>query len=498
MLRSLYSKLAVSLFVMLCIFGLLFTLLLYYFSEQYQQEVTQRLNENLAELVIADLDFFTDKTINKAALKQTLHMMMVINPNIEVYLLDPEGKILDYAAPNAKIKRARIDTRPIKIFINKQASFPLTGEDPRDESGNKVFSVAAISKDNQLQGYLYIILGGEEYAGIADMLKDSYILRLISWGIVSALVIAFLAGLMVFALMTRRLRRLTQQMNTAVEQNSFSPIKIRNHKKGDEVDQLSQKFNSLIEKINIQIDELRDVDKVRRDLIANVSHDLRTPITTLQGYLETMLLKYEQLSDQDKIQYLKTSINHSQQLSRLVSELFELAKLDSCETIIYAEPFSLAELIQDIIQKYSLSAEEKGIQLTYQYKNQPGLVYGDIGMMQRALENLLQNALRHTTHGGTVLIAVKTTDNQVIVDVSDNGCGIPKAELSQIFNRFYRIDKSRTHANSSGLGLAITKRILELHGSEINVTSRVNHGTTFSFQIPAYQTKTALSHQGLL
>jgi len=162
MLHSLYSKLAISLFVMLCLFGLLFTQILRYVGEQYQQEVTQRLNETLAEHVIAELEFFNDTDINKAALKQTFHMMMVINPNIEVYLLDPEGKILDYVAPYAKIKRERVDIAPLKAFINKQTNFPLTGDDPRDQAGHKVFSVAAINKDNQLRGYLYIILGGEE------------------------------------------------------------------------------------------------------------------------------------------------------------------------------------------------------------------------------------------------------------------------------------------------------------------------------------------------
>lgn len=493
MLRSLYSKLAISLFVILCLFGLLFTQLLQYASEQYQQEVTQRLNETLADHVIAELDFFHDTKINQSALKQTVHMMMVINPNIEVYLLDPEGKILDYVAPHAKIKRDRIDVAPIQAFINKQASFPLTGEDPRDLSGRKVFSVAAIKKHNQLQGYLYIILGGEEYAGVAGMLKDSYILRIMIWGVAISIIVAFLIGLMVFSLMTRRLRNLTRQMNNSVEKNIFEPIAVTKIKKGDEVDQLARQFNRLIEKINLQIEELRNVDKVRRDLIANVSHDLRTPITTLQGYLDTLLLKDKSLSDSEKQKYLKISINHSKHLSRLVSELFELAKLDSCESIIYAEPFSLAELVQDVIQKFTLHADKKGISLKYEYTNQPGLVFGDIGMMQRALENLIQNALRHTEQGGTVMITVTTTDEKVIVVVSDNGCGIPKAELSQIFNRFYRVDKSRTQTNSSGLGLAITKRILELHGSEINVSSQVNQGTTFSFQIPAYKNqKTAL------
>ncbi len=491
MLRSLYGKLAVTLFIILCLFGLFFIQLLKYASEQYQQEVTQRLNETLADHMIADLNFFDNAKINKSALKKTFHMMMVINPNIEVYLLDPKGKILDYVAPQGKVKRDHIDTAPIQTFINKQASFPLTGQDPRDLSGRKVFSVAAIKNNGQLQGYLYIILGGEEYAGVAGMLKDSYILRIMIWGVGISIVIAFLVGLMVFSLMTRRLRRLTRQMNTSVENNVFEPIVINKTKIGDEVDQLSRQFNCLIEKINRQIEELRDVDKVRRDLIANVSHDLRTPITTLQGYLETLLLKDKNLSADEKEKYLKISINHSQHLSRLVTELFELAKLDSCESIIHAEPFSLAELIQDVIQKFTLHAEEKGISLKYHYKNQPGLVYGDIGMMQRALENLIQNALRHTEREGTVTVAVKTTDENVIVTVSDNGCGIPRAELSQIFNRFYRVDKSRTHATSSGLGLAITKRILELHGSEISVSSELNRGTTFSFQITAYKNQKA-------
>ena len=308
MLRSLYSKLAISLFVILCLFGLLFTQLMQYASEQYQQEVTQRLNETLADHVIADLSFFDGTKINPSALKKTFHMMMVINPNIEVYLLDTDGKILDYVAPYGKVKRDYIDTAPINAFINKEASFPLTGEDPRDLTGRKVFSVAAIKNNKQLQGYLYIILGGEEYAGIAGMLKDSYTLRIMIWGVAISIVIAFLIGLMVFSLMTRRLRNLTRQMNNSVENNIFEPIAVTKIKKGDEVDQLSRQFNRLIEKINLQIEELRNVDKVRRDLIANVSHDLRTPITTLQGYLETLLLKNKSLSDSEKQKYLKNPI----------------------------------------------------------------------------------------------------------------------------------------------------------------------------------------------
>lgn len=489
MFKTLYSKLALTLFILLSVFGIAFSQLIHHTSVQYQQEATQKLNEGLAEHVIAEIEFFKDEKKDAAAIKEIFHMMMVINQSIEVYLLDENGRILNFAAPVKKIKRTHIDLTPINQYLNKQAPYPILGDDPRNLSLHKAFSVAPIMKNGNLKGYLYIILEGERYTSILDVIQDSYIVGLSIWAIAAVLLITFVVGLLIFYLMTRRLRKLSSQMQESIEHNEFNLLEINNDNHKDEVGQLSVQFNKLIKTINKQINELRNVDKVRRDLIANVSHDLRTPITTLQGYLETLLLKNKELSSKQKAQYLKISINHSKHLSRLVTELFELAKLDSCESIISAEPFSIAELIQDIILKFTLTAEKHGIQLKYHYKNQPGLVIGDIGMMQRALENLIENALRHTDKNGTVMITVKTTDDKVIVNVADNGCGIDKAELSHIFNRFYRVDKSRTNTVGSGLGLAITKRILELHGSKINVESKLNHGTTFSFQISTYQTQ---------
>lgn len=487
MFRSLYSRLALALFVILCLFGLAFSQLLRISSERYHMEVSQRLNESLAEHAKSEIEFLKDDATDSAALKEIMHMLMVINHSIEVYLLDTEGHILRHAAPHGKVKRTAVNLAPIKKFIQRAAPFPITGDDPRDLKRQKAFSASEIRRDGKLQGYLYIILEGEQYQGIAQMLQNSYILRLSLWGIAIALVIAFVIGLLVFALMTRPLRQLTRHMDAVTSNQQFEMIELLDEQQQDEVTQLTRQFNQLIQKINSQIDELKNVDQVRRDLIANVSHDLRTPITTLQGYLETLLLKDDTLSAEDKSKYLNISIKHSKQLSALVSELFELAKLDSCDSILYAEPFSLAELIQDVMQKFELSACEQGVELNYQYSDNAGLVYGDIGMMQRAMENLIDNALRHTDRGGHIQVSIRTTNEKIIVSVADTGCGIPRADLSQIFNRFYRVDKSRSNSRGAGLGLAITKRILELHGSQIKVQSQVNKGTTFSFQIPAYR-----------
>lgn len=223
------------------------------------------------------------------------------------------------------------------------------------------------------------------------------------------------------------------------------------------------------------------MDSIRRELVANVSHDLRTPLTTMQGYMETLLMKEDTLSAEEKHQYLQTALSHSRRLNELVSELFELAKLDSCETIIYSEPFCIGELVQDICQQYQLRAQQRSIELRTELSPHAPLVYGDIGMIQRVLENLLENGLRHTPEHGSITVAVTLETGNVMVRVTDTGTGIPEEEVPHIFDRCYTVDKQRSISGGSGLGLAIARRVIELHGNCISVDSRMNEGTTFSF-----------------
>jgi signal transduction histidine kinase len=169
----------------------------------------------------------------------------------------------------------------------------------------------------------------------------------------------------------------------------------------------------------------------------------------------------------------------------MVEELFELARLDSCESVVYSEPFSMCELVQDVTQKFQLRAREKSVQLNVSLNPEAPPVHGDIAMMQRVLENLLENGLRHTPAGGSINIGVDMDSGGVVVRVTDTGCGIPAEDVPRIFERFYQQDKNRSAGNSAGLGLAIVKRILELHDSVIKVSSELERGTTFSFRIPA-------------
>ena len=241
----------------------------------------------------------------------------------------------------------------------------------------------------------------------------------------------------------------------------------------------------MAEKIHFQLDDLQTTDYLRRELVANVSHDLRTPLATLQGYIETLLIKESELSQQQRKQYLQIAIKHCARLNKLVAELFELARLDASETKLSIESFNLVELAEDIVQKFTLRLQEKNIRVQVKYVTTELFVVADISLIERVLENLLENALRFVAEHGLITIALEENHQHVQIKVIDNGVGIPESDLPHIFDRFYQLDKNRhVESNHSGLGLAIVKKIIELHHSIIEVSSIPGRETRFSFTLP--------------
>jgi len=488
MFRSLYSKLAAVLTGLFCLVGLAIVVVTLFSTEMYQQEVNQRLNRKLAEQIVAEKILMQDDRVNQDALADIFHMLMVINPSIEVYLLDTRGKILEYSAAPGKIKRSRVELEPIRAMLDKDFTIPLQGDDPRDLDGKKVFTVARIPEQGRLQGYLYVILGGEIYDNVVQKLKASYILQLSAWMIFASLLFALIAGLVLFASLTGRLKRLANAMDAFRRDPGHPPPKLPViHRRGraDDIDRLGIAFTEMAARIEDQLDLLQKSDAMRRDLVANVSHDLRTPLATLQGYIETLLLKEDDLDQAARRNYLTIAIRHCERLNKLVSELLELAKLDASDIRAQLEPFNLSELVQDVAQKFELKAKEKKISLSTSCQKNLPFVNADIGLIERVLENLIENALHNTPAGGSVRLHLTPQQEDVAVRVSDTGQGIPAKDLSRIFTRFYQLDKSRkSDLGHSGLGLAITKKILELHDRTIDVASSLGSGTTFSFQLP--------------
>ena len=487
MFKSLYSKLAAVLAGLFCFMGLFFIAAAVFSNRLYQQEVNQRLNRNLAEQILAEKPLIRDSQVNKEALKEIFHALMVVNPGIEVYLLDADGNIMAFSAPEGKIKRKVVDVEPINAWLSGDENFPVFGDDPRDLNVKKVFSVARIPKQGTVEGYLYVILGGELYDSVADTLRGSHILGLTAWMVFAGLLFSLVTGLILFRVFTSRLGRLSEAVRTFMTDGELNSSNFTEHLKAmpsDEIGRLSEAFVEMAKRIDQQLKKLSESDASRRELIANVSHDLRTPLATLRSYIETLILKEDRISESERRAYLETAVNHCKRLSRLISELMELAKYESSQIKLNPESFNLAELLSDVTQKFRLEAAEIGIEMEIKVEERLAFAVADIAMIERVLENLLENAIHHTPSGGKIVIELANEKKSVSVRIINTGKGIPPEDLPLIFERYYRSNKNRS-ADSfhSGLGLAICRKILQLHNREIRVDSLPNRETTFAFSL---------------
>lgn len=486
-MRSLYGKLALVLFGLFCLTGGLLLAATLYTAHMYQQEVTQRLNRDLAGYIVNEHVLMAGGKVNQDNLKALFHTLMIINPSVELYLLDPAGRILAYSAAPEKIQRQSVALAPLQRLLAGAAPLPVLGDDPRSTDRQKAFSAAPIDIDGQRQGYIYAILGGEQADNIAELLARSYILRWGAGAMGTALLFALFAALLLFALLTRRLRALGQDMERFRRSDFAEPLpQPPAEHNSDEIGRMRETFAEMAGRIREQMGRLKQTDSLRRELVANVSHDLRTPLASMRGYLETLLLKDESLSAEDRRRYLETANRHAERLGHLIEELFELAKLDARELKPRPEPFSLAELVHDVAQKFELRAAARNIRLEVQIDDSIPFAEADIGLIERVLDNLIENALQHTPEGGSIKLMLNDARDRVIVRVADTGHGIPSEDLPHVFERFYRRIDGGNNGTGAGLGLAIAQRIVALHGGTLQVESAVEHGSTFSFDLPVY------------
>lgn len=487
MLKTLYSKLALALALLFCLIGLLFLFVMRMSFATHHDAVTQKLNRPMAGQLVSEHVESKLRTGGLAAVRQHFDSLMLTNPAIELYVLDASGNILAYHAPKKNVVRRSVDLAPLQAMLADNPDYPVLGDDPRDATRRKIFSVAPLAGEGAAR-YLYVIIGGEQYDAVASELANNYVLRQGAWIIISGLLFATLAGLLIFAVLTGKLRRLTTAMESFRRSDFRDKILVpAQPRSGDEIDRLADTYNAIVERVTTQLRELQQHDEARRDMIANVSHDLRTPIASLRGYLETLLLKQDSASREELRNYLEIATRQSERLAALVSELFELAKLDAKDARINPESFQLAELAHDVLHKFELEAEKKRVRLIGAISPEAPFVRADIGLIERVLQNLLENALRHTPESGEVRLSVAGNAERITVEIHDTGNGIPEAEIPFIFDRFYRVDRSRNlSSGGAGLGLAITKRILDLHQSVIEVESAPGRGTNFRFELQAY------------
>ena len=483
--NSLFWRISAIFFILLVCTGLSFVYITVHYSALYFEEVSQRLNKNTATDIAAHSTPFTDGKVNEKAMEQMFDQVMSINPGLEVYLLDNEGKILSFYAPQKKVVLTKIDLAPVKKFIGTNGNEYVTGSDPHHPGRSKIFSVAPVISNGMQAGYIYAVLAGEEFDNISQSLTRNYLWQVGLRGIIITLLVALLVGLLIIRLITKNFSRILEVMQKFRQGDLEARVE---RKSVGDVQQVGDIFNEMADILTQNVEKLKEVEILRRELIANVSHDLRTPIAVIQGYIETLQMKNDSLTASERERYLQTIFESTGKLQKLVSELFELSKLEANQVEPVKEPFFISELVNDISSKYQLIAKEKNISITTFLSTELPPVFADVYLIERVMQNLIDNAIKFTPDGGKIVIKTNKKNEQVEVTVQDTGVGIPENEREQIFGRYYKANNFTDLKNSTGLGLAIIKKILDLHSSSLDLVTEVNTGSSFIFHLPVYHT----------
>jgi len=483
--NTLYARLAAVLCGLLLVIGLVYALLLTASTSRHLQALAQNLNRDVARKIVADRNLVAEGRLAMDALRETFSAYMEINPSIEIYLLDLDGRILSFSADPGKVKRHSVDLGPVREFL-AGAPFPLLGDDPRSHDRMKAFSVTPVPSAAAPEGYLYVVLRGEQYDNAVQALQESFVLRISGWAVAASLGFGLLAGLLLFHLLTRRLHRLARMIAGFAQSGFTTHVPFAGRAAGgDEIERLGRAFDHMAARIVAQFDQLKGQDRARRELVAQVSHDLRTPLAAVTGYLETLSMKAEAVDPEQRAEYLAIALRQSRRLGSMVEALFELARLEARDLQPELEPVNLAELLHDVVLKFQPRATAVGATLTLQPPpaELPPLPV-DIALVERVLDNLLDNALEHAPGDGVVEVAVAGVDAAVEVTVSDRGPGIPEAQLEAIFEPFQRGAAGERARGHAGLGLSIARRIARLHGGELTVSNRAGGGARFCLRLP--------------
>ncbi len=482
--RTLFGRLL----LVFLLFGIVMTAALLYVMRvshhQFHLEFDQTVNRDLARQYVAANFLLTDRRLTVSTLHQGIKKLAAANPEIDVYLLDDAGAIVASSVPESDRHKARVDMQPIKEFIAGGPP-PILADNPRQASGKDVFSAAPFHVADCPADYLYLVLGRTEDAPGASKLRSTFAIREGAGVIVLAAALSVSLSLVFLRLLTRRLSVLEQTMSRFGSLSAGPDGSAPRRRGGDEIDRLEALFRDLAARIEAQMAQLQSVDAARREMLANLSHDLRTPITTLLAHLESLQMDEQPLSEAERREYVAVAMRQGKRVAQLVEQLLEAAKLEARQIVAKPEPFPIGELLQDVAQKFALVARDRGVAVEVDAAAATTMVTGDFALLERVLDNLIDNALRHTPCGGRVTVRSEVQGERVRIAVTDTGPGLTREEAERAFERFYRGDPGRSSSSGqSGLGLAIARSILELHGSDIAVDSEPGHGASFYFELP--------------
>ena len=511
-------KLALTVFATGLVTALLVIATVVYAFQRFEHETAYRRGSAfLMRVVATHADLFEMHERAPDAFRAWLKSVVLFEPDTQIYLLDPGGIVL---ASSGSVKLApgfRVALEPVLSAIGRPDAAYVMGDDPERMDAHAVIAVQPIRHARAAPGaapagYLYLVLHTQQLPeGRWDALFSSFA-RPALWLIAAVVAITTLLALLIIAAVTRPLRRLTEAV-AAISRRGLDatlaqpPQAVLPAAAPDEFGQLGRAFEMLLATLRRQWGELRRLDHFRREGVSNLSHDLRSPLTATVACLETLEGRWSAEAaahDADDRHLVEIALRNTRNAARLVRSLGDLARLDEPGFALRPERVDLGELLDAIGTRFAARAAQQGVSLrveappdasaaasagtTADASAAPAVAAVDVELIERAIANLIDNALKFCARGASITLGARLHGDQVRVVVQDSGAGIAAADLPQLFDRFYQSRTSVAPAGGEGgkgLGLAIVKRIAELHGGSVTVSSTPGRGTEVVLALPA-------------
>ncbi len=392
------------------------------------------------------------------------------NLGTEIWIIDPTGRTVAAASKAREHEGDFIDARDIKAMNSGKTSVRKGKSKLFDETA--LWVVTPIEHNNKIIGGTIMFSPIIGITQTTEKVRNLFIYSALVSTIFATIVVHFMAKYV-----TSPLREINKLSKHLAKGDFSKRVRVPQN---DEIGDLAEAFNHMASQIEKQ-------EKLRRDFVADVSHELRSPLSNIQGFIEAMIDRKDK-TPEDRARYLNIIHKETIRLSRLVNELLYLSRIESGPPETGTAPVNLINVIEHSIQKFKPSAEEKNQNI--QLANLPDdeiFVNGNYDRLEQVITNLLDNANRYSPINSDITITVEKSDDTVVVLVKDMGEGIPAEELPLIWERFYKVDKARNRQHGgTGLGLAIVRQIIESHCGTVKVDSKIGNGTQIGFVLPLY------------
>ncbi|MDH4239344.1 MAG: cell wall metabolism sensor histidine kinase WalK [Phycisphaerae bacterium] len=393
---------------------------------------------------------------------------------LRITVIDPKGMVLgDSETEPWEMENHSDRTEVIKAMKD---GFGQSTRPSETLGYNMKYVAVRVSDNGNLLGVVRFAMPLSEV-----QLEMQVIYRTVLFGAAVALVIALTISYFLSKSMTSPIREMKEIAQRLAEGDFSRKVRIKNK---DELGELAKFLNTMADELQAKMENLKRLDRVRTDFVANVSHELKTPLTLIKGYIET--LEDKAINDTKNAgKFISIIKDHTDRLSNIIDDLLSLSELELSKDSIEKSEFDLKSLIDDIALGFGHALAAKQQKLTIEPQGDNFKIKADRDKIEQVFVNLIDNAVKYTNDGGRIEICLVQQNGGIVFTVEDNGIGIPREDLDRVFERFYRVDKARSRQlGGTGLGLGIAKHIVLAHKGEIRIESDVNRGTKFFVTLP--------------